>query len=273
LDEQVWIGLAVKLLATAAIVLIAAKVVERSSAFLGAMVATLPISAGPAYVLLAMEHDDAFIAASSLVSLMINTGASAFMTSYAFMAQRFGAILSTAVAMLCWLAVAVMMVNVTLGLPTTMAVNFSCAILGMLATRHLVVPGRAKVAAQPQWWDIPFRALVVITLVAGVLVAARIAGPKAAGIGALVPVVLASITLILHPRIGGPATAEVMINCFTGMIGIASGLAVVHLTAIPFGAPIALALGLSTCIVWNSLLILFRQMRAGRLTRSRPAGA
>lgn len=262
MDQHLLMTLAVKLAATALVVLAAAKVVERSNPFFGAMIATVPISAGPAYVFLAMEHDDAFISAAALVSLMINTGASAYMSSYAFLAQRLGGVTSTALAMICWLIVASVMARLTfLSLPAVLTINFGCAVLGMLVTRHLIVPGRPKRSAPSQWWDTPFRAMVVMSLVAGVLVAARIAGPKAAGIGALVPVVLASITLILHPRIGGPTTAEVMINSFPGMIGIASALTVVHLAAIPLGSPLALALGLATSLTWNSGLILLRHWR------------
>ncbi len=262
LDELFWISLGAKMLATAGIVLLAAKVIERSDAFIGAMVATLPVSAGPAYVFLAMEHDDAFIASASLVSLNINTGVSAFITVYAFAAQRLGAVSSTVVALACWLALGLANSAWLPPLPVALAVNFSAALLAMLATRRLLVPGRSKPAAVAKWWDLPFRAALVMALVAAVLIAARLAGPRAAGIGALTPVVLASLTLILHPRIGGPASAEVMINCLPGMIGIASALAVLHVAAVPLGSPLALTLGLLTCIVWNSMLTIVRQRRA-----------
>ena len=69
-----WLALAVKLAASAGIVVTASFLVERSGPFLGAMIATLPISAGPAYVFLALEHGPAFIAQSSLASLSVNAG-------------------------------------------------------------------------------------------------------------------------------------------------------------------------------------------------------
>lgn len=268
MDGLFWIGLIVKMLATAAIVVVAAKVVERADAFMGAMVATLPVSAGPAYVFLAMEHGDAFVETASHVSLAINTGVSAFITVYAYAAQRFGAIASTAIALVAWLALGLTMSTWLPPLPVVVAINFSCVVLAILATRQLIVPGRPKPDAAARWWDVPFRAAVVMTMVAAVLIAARLAGPRAAGIGALTPVVLAGLTLVLHPRLGGPAVAEVMINCLSGMIGIASALAVIHLTVVSVGSPMALTLGLATCIVWNAFLILIRQRRASRLVRA-----
>jgi hypothetical protein len=60
--------LVVKMGVTAAFVVIASMVAERAGPLVGAMVSTLPISAGPAYVFLALEHDNAFVAQSALTS-------------------------------------------------------------------------------------------------------------------------------------------------------------------------------------------------------------
>jgi hypothetical protein len=59
--------LALKMTMTAAIVVAASVVAERSGAFVGAMVASLPTAAGAAYVLLAIEHPPSFIAGSAMV--------------------------------------------------------------------------------------------------------------------------------------------------------------------------------------------------------------
>jgi hypothetical protein len=47
---------------TAAFVVTASVITERSGPVIGALVATLPISAGPSYVFLALDHDADFIA-------------------------------------------------------------------------------------------------------------------------------------------------------------------------------------------------------------------
>ncbi|HSV23723.1 MAG TPA: hypothetical protein VLJ17_11920 [Xanthobacteraceae bacterium] len=51
-------------------------------------------------------------------------------------------------------------------------------------------------------------------------------GPVLSGSLALFPIALSSTGLILHRRIGGPATAAVMASA-----GFATGLALLHLTA------------------------------------------
>ena len=57
---------------TAAFVVSASVITERSGPAIGALVATLPISAGPSYVFLALDHDAAFIAEGALASLPVN---------------------------------------------------------------------------------------------------------------------------------------------------------------------------------------------------------
>ena len=64
--------LALRMAITAAFVVSASVITERSGPVIGALVATLPVSAGPSYVFLALDHDAAFIAEGALASLPIN---------------------------------------------------------------------------------------------------------------------------------------------------------------------------------------------------------
>ena len=95
------------------------------------------------------------------------------------------------------------------------------------------------------------RAATVMAIVAGVITAGRLVGPAAAGIVALLPVVLTSLVLVMHPRVGGRTTAAVLANSIPGMVGFTCGLATLHLTLVPFGAAAALLLGLAVCVAWN----------------------
>lgn len=52
--------LALRMAITAAFVVSASVITERLGPVIGALVATLPISAGPSYVFLALDHDAAF---------------------------------------------------------------------------------------------------------------------------------------------------------------------------------------------------------------------
>jgi hypothetical protein len=98
---------------------------------------------------------------------------------------------------------------------------------------------------------VPLRAGLVATLVATVVTTSGWVGPRISGIIALFPIVFTSLMLILHPRIGGPATAAVIANGAWGLMGFGIAIAVLHLAALRFGSTVALSLALMTCIGWN----------------------
>ena len=75
-DLLFWLALVLKMAVSAAFVVSAAMVAERVGPAIGALIATLPIAAGPAYFFLALDHDAAFISVS-----VIGNGISTFLTS------------------------------------------------------------------------------------------------------------------------------------------------------------------------------------------------
>src|SRR4249919_3085232 len=98
--------LALRMAVTAAFVVSASVITERSGPVIGALIATLPISAGPAYVFLALDHDAAFIAEGALASLPINAATIWLALTYVLLAQRHNAAVSWAGAAVVWLALA-----------------------------------------------------------------------------------------------------------------------------------------------------------------------
>src|SRR5712664_2022103 len=98
--------LALRMAITAAFVVTASVITERSGPVLGALVATLPISAGPSYVFLALDHDAAFIAEGALASLPVNAATIFLGLTYVVLAQRQSAIVSCLTAVAVWIALA-----------------------------------------------------------------------------------------------------------------------------------------------------------------------
>ena len=98
--------LGLRMAITAAFVVTASIVTERSGPVIGALIATLPISAGPSYVFLALDHDAAFIAEGALASLPINAATIFLGLTYVVLAQRHGALLSCLAAVAVWLVLA-----------------------------------------------------------------------------------------------------------------------------------------------------------------------
>lgn len=256
--ESFWILLAAKMAITAAIVVVASIIVERSGPFIGAMVATLPISAGPAYVFLALDHGAGFIEASTLPSLAINGVTVAFGALYARLAQSNSLTVALGVSFGCWLLGAAMVINMPWSLAGAAALNVALFIPSYVATRAYRGKPLSKVPER-RWWDVPFRAGLVMCLVGTVVGLGRVMGPAAAGVAALVPIVMCSLAIILQPRIGGEGAGAVLSHALPGLVGFGIAVAALHLTVTPMGAPIALAHALFICIGWNAGLTLLRR--------------
>jgi len=266
MTDTFWLSLAAKMVTTGALVVVASILVERAGPFIGAMVATLPISAGPAYIFISLDHDSTFVADSALVSLAINAAVALLIAVYALLAQRGGLAVSLGSALAVWFACAWVVFRIPWSLPAAIAVNLVTYATAFFVTRRYWNVTVLKRAAA-RWWDIPTRAFLVMGVVAAVVLTGKLIGPAAAGIAAVVPVVLTSVVLVLHPRQGGQTAAAVLVNALPGMIGFTTALVWVRLTIAPLGVAAALSLGLAISIAWNLTLVAYRRRRMARLPR------
>jgi len=250
-DPQL-LAFALKIVLTAALVVGAATATERAGPLLGALIITLPIGAGPSYVFLALQHEPEFIAASALGSLAVNALNGVFGLIYAALAQRRGLLVSLAAALAVWVVLAMAMRTVEWTLARGVLLN--------IATYAVCLPlaARLRDAAMPiyrrRWYDAPLRALLVCTMVAAVLALSTRVGPTTTGILATAPIVMTSMALILHPRVGGKVSAAVMANGLTGLVGFGVALIVLHAATLAFGNAAGLALWILSSMAWNLAL-------------------
>jgi uncharacterized membrane protein (GlpM family) len=91
---------------TATIVVVVSVVAERSGPFIAALIAALPTAASATYIILAVEHPPAFVAAAAIGSMAANAAVAIFALTYTALAQRQGIVLSIAVATLAWFGIA-----------------------------------------------------------------------------------------------------------------------------------------------------------------------
>lgn len=252
LDLHFIVVLLLRMAIAAAFVVSASVITERSGPVIGALVATLPVSAGPSYVFLAIDHDAAFIAQGALSSLPVNAATIFMGLTYVVLAQRRSMAVSCCCAFAVWIAIASVIRMFDWTLIAGLAANFIAfgIYIPLLAGyRHVKMPLVAR-----RWYDIPMRAVLVATLVAIVVSTSSWVGPRISGIIALYPVVFSSMMVILHPRIGGPPTAAVLANSAWGLLGFGMAIAVLHVAVVWFGAAIGLCLALATCVTWNLTL-------------------
>jgi hypothetical protein len=249
--------LIVKMAVTAGFVVAATMAAERAGPLVGGLVATLPLGAGPVYVFLALEHGARFIAASAVNSLAITIVNVIFSLVYALLAQRRSLAVSLSLALLVWFVLGwgVNVVHWTvLSAGIGNVVVFGICIALARPLRHVRIP-----AVRTYWYDLALRAAMVAALVGVTVSLSFRIGPAASGILAVFPIILISIILILHRRVGGKPTAAVMANAVLGLIGFACACVVLHFTAVPLGAAAGLSLALATSVAWSLSVLTARR--------------
>src|SRR5262249_4360964 len=238
-----WLALTTKMAVTALFVSAATIIAERLGAAVGALVATLPVSAGPIYVFLALDHDATFISASAVASLALNTATAIFITVYVLIAQRRSLWVSVSLAITAWLAVTLALVPVHWTASSAFVLN-----LVVFALCVWIVKPYGRGAMPPTirpLYDFLVRAGMVALLVGAVVTLSFRIGPTGSGVLAVFPVIYTSIMLILHRRVGGPATAAVLANAVFALAGFGAALLTLHLAAVPLGSALALIAALS----------------------------
>lgn len=249
-------------MATAAFIVVSTSILaERSRPFVAAMLATLPISAGPALAFLAAEHPPAFIEKALLGALITNIATGVYCVLYAHVAQRLATVPSLLASLTGWalLALAFQKISWTIGaglLVSLVAYPLMIRLVGRFVTNDRIV------APPRPWFAVPLRALAVASLVAAVTGLSWTLGPSLSGLLTVFPIVLSSLIAILQPRIGGPQTVAVIASGLPGLMGFALALAVAAWLVMPLGSYPALAIGLAVCLGWNGVLMLHKRRQA-----------
>lgn len=257
-----WISLALKMTVTAGFVIAAARVAELAGPAIGALIATLPIAAGPAYVFVALDHDAQFISDSAIGSIAAHAATAAFSLAFILLAQRWPMSVSVTGAVAIWFAVAFVLREVSWAFWSVALVNLAAYGVCIVLTaryRHVRMPLIVR-----KWYDVPLRAVMVACLVAAVVASSGHVGPAATGLLAVYPIVMTSLMIIFQERVGGPAAAALIANTMWGLVGFSACLFTVHLGTVPLGKWGGLALSLAVSVGWNLGLYALRWVNVRR---------
>ncbi|MFL6832043.1 MAG: hypothetical protein ACJ8F0_05575 [Xanthobacteraceae bacterium] len=258
-DLIFWIGVAIKMAITALFVSVATIIAEKLGPAVGALVATLPVSAGPVYVFLALDHDAAFVSASALASLALNAATAIHVTVYVLLAQRHGIWISVTLALAVWFAAALVFGPIHWTAWAALVLNLVIFVLCFFIVErygHVCMPPTKRTR-----YDLLIRAGMVALLVGAVLTLSFRIGPAGSGILAVFPVIYTSIMVILHCRVGGPATAAVLAHAIPGLAGFGMALLTLHLTAVPLGSTGALIIAFSVSVAWNVMVYVLQRQQ------------
>jgi hypothetical protein len=265
-------ALLVRAVASAAIVVIASVAAEAAGPFWGGLIITLPIAAGPAYVMLALQHDAAFIGASALGSFATNAATFVLLTTIALLAPRQPRWRTIGVALGAWGFAVAAIHTVDWSLTGAILLNLGMAAAAYGLTRRaarapklapVLAPAVARAPLRRRWLELACRAALVGSVVATVVTASHALGPSITGMASVFPVAFTSFAFLVLPRLGGVAAAAVMASAVRAMPGFGLSLLVLHLAAIPFGAWAALLAMLATSLAWSAGMMAVRARRAG----------
>jgi hypothetical protein len=252
-DLPLWSQLAFKVLIAASVVVTASMIAEKSGPFVGGLILALPVSIGPAYVLLALQASPAFISQSGLGSLASNVMVGAFVVTYLALALRAPLVVSVGAAVTVWLAGVAVLKVVALS-PAVLIV------LNVLSFAIFVPLSRSALSSTPppmrvrRWFELPLRALLVGLLVGTTLTVSALIGPAWTGIAMAFPITLTSSILIMQPAIGAQATRAVMASVIRGLAPFALAYWLIYALAEPLGVWPALGLALAAILVWVGIL-------------------
>lgn len=256
-DSLFLLSLATKMVVAAGFVIAATVIAERAGAFIGSLIVTLPISTGPAYVFVALDHDADFVARAALTSVANNVACVLYTVIFVFVAQRFSAWVSVVIGLFAWVIATILLNLTSWTLLPAIVLNI------VFVTYFFFVVRRFREAPMPKlplrWTELLLRAIIVSLLIAVVVTLSFTIGPEKTGILASFPATFTATMFILHRRVGGPATAAVMAHSLIGLLGFSLCLAVLHLTVVPVGAPWALVLALLFSMSWNAAVLLLRR--------------
>jgi uncharacterized membrane protein (GlpM family) len=264
-SDYFWLSLLLKAALTSTIIVTASLIVERGGPFLGAMIASLPTSVGAAYIVMAMEHSPDFISKSALGSLTANAAGVTFAAVYALLARRYSLLVGLGGALLVWLVCALTLRNFDFTLWSATALNLGVAAFAIWATAKARAASFPKAAIARRAYDIPLRAAAVSAFVIVITTVSHSIGAFSSGIFAVFPIAMSSFIVILHNRIGGPATSNVIAHAQVPMLGLIPAFLAVYLLSIPLGEWPALLIALTASLIWNAALWTWRTQLAARL--------
>lgn len=260
MTATLWLPPLIRALATALLVVSASAAAEALGPFWGALIASLPVSAGPAYVFLAMRHGADFLAASALSSFAANAATGLFLIIYGVLARSTSAWRGLGTAVLAWMVTSIAIQRVTW--TPFMALLLNLAVYGIGFAVLDAVRNTEPESAPParrRSFDLPVRAAAVAAFVSFVVAISPILGPGVTGIMAVFPISLISLIVIVRPRIGGRASSLLAANALRSMLGFGMMLLALHLLIRPWGTVTAFVVALLVSAFWSAALLLQRR--------------
>lgn len=251
-----------KMVLVALLVVVASVATERLGPVIGALIATLPVTSGPVFVFLALDHDASYLSGVALSTLAATVPTAIFLACYVLAAQRLPTRISLPGGLFVWVVYAILSMWADKSLPTALVMSLMvfplCVALAQPYTKAAVPHVHSTV------WDITMRGVAVALFVAVVETLSLVGGPELTGLLMAFPIVFICMIVIIQPRQGGAAAGAVMAQAIPGLVGISLAMLTVHLLTAPLGKWWALSLGLCVSVGWNLMLFALHRRTASK---------
>lgn len=262
-DTLFWFAALLSSAITAFVVVTASVLVERASPFIGAMVASLPIAASAAYIILAVQHGPDYIMQSAIGSLASMGVNAIFGLVYAMLAWRHGFLVSLGGAFVVWGIGAYLIQFIKWTILTAFLFDVTSYLIA-IPLMYLYFSEPLTRRLEVRRIDIVTRAITVALFVGTITILSRTIGSFVAGMLAIFPLVMGSFVIIMHGRIGGRATSYVLAQLQISGFALSLSFVPLYLAVERFGVWWAMLLALATDMALTTTLLLYQDRRARR---------
>ncbi len=207
----------------------------------------VPFTSAPIALFLALGHGTGFAATAAAGTMAGTISQAAFSVAYAWLAFRFGSLVSVAAGSLAFALSTAALERITLSLIPLFAVVAAALIVSLRLMPRLARAPRAR-AGPPPAWDIPARMVVATAFVLVLTGVAPALGPRLTGLLSPFPLYAAVLTVFAH-RLEGPAQAvDVLKGLLLGLFAFTGFF--LTLAALIEGAGIALAFAAAIAVIF-----------------------
>ena len=232
--------LLLKLTLAPSLVALATLVARRWGPRAGGILIGFPLSTGPIFIFLAIEHGLEFAQQATVGILFGLVGVASFALTYVMASRRTGWIGSLGAAVVCFFGVSAVFSQVEWRATGAGVSAYAALLLVALVVRP---PRPNLVKASPPWWDLPLRMAAAAILTLSITEVASSLGPVLSGIVGTFPVVSTVVVAFTHHQWGREAAVGMLRGSVLSWISFASCFLAIGITLETIGLAPSLMLG------------------------------
>jgi len=255
--------IAVKLIATASVVIGVTLAVSKLGPRLGGIIAGTPIILGPGYFFMLQERPVEFIQSAALSTLHALIATLVFSICFVMTAGRLSALASLGLATMCWIPFTLMF-SATPGGVWGAVLLYCLVLLVAEVIRRKLKLGQPIVIARSGWFDLLLRGLLAGVLVSIATTVAARSGPFLSGVLVGFPVGLFTIGLTLHQRYGPLVARATVTIAQKGMLSLVAFSLVLALTVGKLPPMVTFTVSLVASLLVSAVLFLISQWQFRR---------